>query len=235
MFKFPLFCAILLVHTVSIAQPKLYFGADVAYAADHYKIEDPAGYINKIPLDGVFYGVNLRLMVDNYSYLETGIYARSHREGIGFRNDIYTTGTGPQSILLPLRFGLSIPLFHEKIRINPVAGYTLGIRNDHETIGIDGEFNQPDNISYNIIHDYPTRIYSLIQTGLNIDFRIFHKSFIHLSGNHYAGLQDILVQDISYTVNNGPQNKAKQTYKGSFLSIGIGVSIPLGDAAINKK
>ncbi len=211
---------------------KLYMGFDLTFATDNYRIEDPGGHLVKGQLSSAVYGMTFRYMADKHSFVETGLYRRMHREGIYFHKDYGATGTGRWSFMIPLRFGMTIPVV-KNVRISPVAGFVLGIskNEDYEVWGEGNtKISDAEEYSWRYDIDYPTDVYTLLQAGLSIDVRVFNNCMLRFTTSYYAGLQELYVQDTRYTAKNGPQVQAKIINKGSFLAApGIGFSFPVGD------
>lgn len=230
-------CIGFLLYGIAGAQPQLYIGADVAYAQDYLKLQDPVGHLKKPFLDGVFYGARFRYRIDNYTYVELGAYGKGHREGIAFRYaDFYASGSGRKSVVIPLRFGLTLPLYRKDIYINPLVGYVVAVANHHENLASEGSFQEPgkDKYHYTYTPQYPAREFSLVQAGLAVDIRCLRHAFIHLSASYYAGMQKIFIQRIFYDINDGPLNPANSYTRGNFGSIGIGISYPLNKEEHNQ-
>jgi len=221
-------CLSLFVSTVSLAQSsspsRTYIGVDVAYVADKYGFNDPGGRLEQPQLDGALWGVNVRQVLMKYLYLETGVYTRPYKVGIAFRNAGSTGGTDRKAVLLPLRVGARLPLFKEKVIISPVVGYVLALANEGQTPWSYGDLHdlEGNKTHFDYTVQYPTQAFSLLQAGLGFDIPLWPKTLLSINTSYYQGLDKILIQHVTYSVNNGPETTATAYTKGSTYSIGIG-------------
>lgn len=220
----------LFYHSAVIAQTETYIGVDVHYVADRYNINDAGGHLQDAALDAAMAGIYIRHIVLKPLYLEAGFYTRAVRQGIAFPGTGTSTNFGRRAFMLPLRVGGKLSLFHEKLYICPVVGYVLAMTNNEELGKVDGTLQEfpGDTISFTWTSRYPMQTYSLVQACLSVDIRIFRKALLRISGSLYAGFEDILVEKVDYTVNGAASFTSTSATKGSFSSIGIGISLPIG-------
>jgi hypothetical protein len=227
-------CLSLTLSAASLAQPstpnRTYIGVDVAYVADKYGFNDPGGSLEQAALDGALWGINLRQVVMKYVYLETGVYTRPYKVGIAFRNAGSTAGTDRRAVLLPLRVGARLPLFKEKLTVSPVVGYVLALANEGQTSWSYGDLQdlEGNKTHFDYTVQYPTQAFSLLQAGLAFDIPLWPKTLLSINTGYYQGLDKILIQHITYSMNNGPETTATAYTKGSFYSIGIGLRYQVG-------
>lgn len=220
------------LHGVAMAQSQTMAGFDIAFAGDFIQIKDPNGNITNPQTSSAFYGVAIRRYIDKHFYIEGGVYRKAHREGIAFANYYSATSTGIQSVMVPVRFGVSIPLLKKSVMISPEAGLTTGVTNEDYNIRAEGQFQEPGNKAYYFTYtlQYPSRIFFLVQMGANADIRLFRNTFLHLSSGYYGGLQKVIIEHISYSVDGNPLLPATIYNCSSFYTVGIGLRFAIGHA-----
>lgn len=219
-------CLSLCIFTGSAApaQTSTYIGAEVAYSADIYSINDPGGRLSDADINSALWGATIRHVMRKYVFLETGIYARAYKLGIAFDNEIGSGGTDRTAVLVPLRVGGRLPLFKGALALCPVTGVTLAWANESQGALLDwaSQMSGTDKIDYFYKVQYPAQVFPLFQAGMGIDIRLWPKGLLSLSTNYYAGVNKTLIQHIEYKVNNGPVTAATAYTRGSFYTIGIG-------------
>jgi hypothetical protein len=67
----------------------------------------------------------------------------------------------------------------------------------------------------------------LIQAGLGFEFKLFQTALLSLSTNYYAGLKKLIQQDITYTVNNGLEQRGTAISKGDTFGLGVALKYPI--------
>lgn len=77
---------------------------------------------------------------------------------------------------------------------------------------------------YNYRKSFP-----LIQAGLGLEFKLFEKVLLSFSANYYAGLKKVIQQDITYKVNNSPEQTATAQSKGDTFGLGIDLKYPISN------
>lgn len=213
----------LLITNTPQAQPRIYIGAEIAWSADILSHTDFDGYIKGAPLNSALYGINCRFQLAENFFVETGVYARAYKLGIGFSNGDYTSGTDRTGAILPFRAGARIPFFKGAIALTPVAGISLGITDEGEPFDYDGGHSYDGiELYYRYTPQYSTQVLALLQAGAGLDIRVGKRALITANTNYYGGLSTILTQNITYSVNNGAEKNATISGKGSFYSIGLG-------------
>jgi len=217
-------CICLLTSVVSQAQSHTYIGSEVAYSEDIFHMDDPGGYLKRAPLSAALWGVNIRHVMLQHLFVETGLYSRGYKQGIMFKNEMGTTSTDRSATMIPFRIGGRFPFFKEAIAVCPVVGYTLALASEGQTLKVEAD-NSFDGTRVQYIYtlQYVSQSFSLLQAGLGVDIRLARKVLLSINSNYYSGLNKTLIQHISYSVNNGANNNATAYTKGSFYTVGIGI------------
>lgn len=217
-------CFALLGGMASMAQSSTYIGAEVAYSADLFKINDPGGRLSHADINSALWGATICHVMHKYVFLETGIYARGYKVGIAFDNEIGSGGTNRTAVLVPLRVGGRLSLFKDAIALCPVTGVTLAWANESTGSLLDptSVTTSKGRIEYFYKNQYPAQVFPLFQLGMGIDIRLGQKTLLGLNTNYYSGVRKILIQHIEYTPENGSMVKATRHTKGGFYTIGIG-------------
>lgn len=224
MTRFITCCFCLFNCMTSLAQNTTHIGAEVAYSADFFKINDPGGRVTHPDVSSAIWGATIRRTFNKHVFLETGVYARAYKLGLAFDHNFGSGGTDRTGVLIPLRVGGRLPLFKGAIALCPVTGISFGITDEGLGGKVDGvrQWEGVERIEYEYTIHYPSQVFSLFQAGMGMDIRLGQKALLSLSTNYYGGISKILVQRIEYTPGNGTATKATQHTNGGFYTVGIG-------------
>lgn len=221
---------------------KTYLGFEFSVANDLFDIIDSGNELKAVPLLNTPFGFVLRQDFYRKLYFETGVIWKYFQEGYGFKSiDSFGGGSGDPSYIIPFRVGVSINLHKEKIYLVPVIGYSLGINpwwfTYYDDIGGGGGFyvDGSTEISSHDKTTWESDTYSLLQTGLGLDFRIFRTMLFSISGNYYTGFNEVMRMDIEYTMNNSNPYKGTATSKGEFWCISTSLKYPISNFWTRKK
>lgn len=211
-------------------QRPVFIGAEIAYSEDHYQVHDPGGKVVHAQLGCALFGLTVRKMISSCFYLETGVYTREYKEGIGFKDNLSSSGTGRRVGQLPLRIGVSLPVLKKRFFIRPVAGLVLNVAGKQEYSNSWGDILYPDGdiLHFEYDYKYQTDVFFLMQVGLSVDIRLGQRCFLGISASHYEGLQKIHIQEIKYGMNNDPLSSVSTSSKGNFCSVGAVFSYRIG-------
>jgi len=224
--------------THAIGQNKTYFGMEAAMTNDIYEITDNGNNLKSVPLVTGLWGFNLRQDIHNI-FLETGLIRKYYDEGFGFHSmDGYGSSNAIDAWIIPLRLGTKINLCKDKIYFVPIIGYSFCINSDYGSYGY-GSGSQKsgsDSISYNYSDNVSlTKNFSLLQTGLGFEFKLFKTAILSVSTNYYTGFKKTVQLDINYKTNNSATTTGKAFSKGEFWSFGVGLKYPISDFWTKKK
>ena len=226
-----------LLSTTCFPQKKTYIGIEGSIANDRVTIEDNGNELKHVPLLAPLVGINFRHEIYKNLFVEAGLLYKPYDEGMGFKLDRgYSTGTGFNSWIIPLRIGTSIKLFEGIINLVPVIGYSFCRNQDY---GYDSVYapgsswgyikTQQNSIAYSGATTYNNKTFSLVQTGLGIEVKLFRTVNLNFSANYYLGLNKVYQQDVLYNINNSPDQSAKMVSKGQFWSVGVKLQYPISN------
>ncbi len=231
----------------SYSENKTYLGLELSFANDLFEITDTGSELKAASLPNTPFGIVLRQDFYRKFYFETGVIWKYFQEGYAFNSiDTYGWESYDPSYLIPFRVGASVNLLKEKIYLVPVIGYSLGVNpwwffydlgyGEGVTYGSgthtdDGSIVIADNEKTT----WESRTYSLIQTGLGLDFRLFRTMLFSISANYYSGFNEVMKIDIEYTVNNSSPYTGTATSKGEFWCISTALKYPISNFWTKKK
>lgn len=223
-----------------IGQNKTYFGMEAAINHDIYEITDNGNNLKSIPLITELWGFNLRQDIHNI-FLETGLIRKYYDQGFGFHSmDGYGSTNAIDAWIIPLRLGTKINIYKDEIYFVPIIGYSFCINSDYGSYeyGYGSGFQKSgsDSISYNYSDNVSlTKSFSLLQTGLGFEFKVFKTAILSVSTNYFTGFKKTVELDINYKTNNSATTAGKAVSKGEFWSFGVGLKYPISDFWIKKK
>jgi hypothetical protein len=221
---------------VTFGQNKTYFGIEAAVTGDFYKINDNGGEIKKTPFTSGLWGINIKQEITNKLFLETGLIRKYYSDGVNFKK-ISSTSTNNEfnAWFIPIRFGASINLKKNKIFIVPVIGYNFCINSNYGEVGgtgasgFVGESNG-NKVTYSYTSNYNlVKTFSLLQTGIGIEFKLFKTASLSFYSNYYFGFKKINVLDIKYSINNSNTQSAEAISKSNMTSFGVQVKYPISN------
>lgn len=231
---------VIIVCLISLAygQNKTYFGLEFSLANDIFKISDNGNYLIKIPLINGQGELKLRQEIRRNLFIETGLIMKYYQQGFGFKSiPYYGSSSGDPSWIIPLRFGFKLNILKEKIYLVPVVGYSFGINPPY---GNGLGYGNPTSSSTTIDYDYTenpnvSRYFSLLQTGIGFEFKLFKTLLFSISTNYYGGFRETTHLDINYTVNNSNQTTGTAISKGEFWCVSTGLKYPISNFWTKKK
>jgi len=219
-------------------QNKTYFGLEFSVANDIYKITDNGDYLINVPLVNAIGGFNLRQEINRYIFVETGLILKYYWQGFGFRTiPYYGSSSSDASLLIPIRLGLNFNLYKAKVYLVPVLGYSLGINPPFGYgTGRGKQTSSTTTITYNYTENPNVyQVFSLLQTGIGFEFKLFKTLLFSISTNYYRGFNNTTHLDINYTVNNSNQTTGTAISKGEFWCVSTGLKYPISNFRPMKK
>ena len=222
----------------SYGQNKTYFGVEFSVANDIYEITDNGNYLMTIPLIDGQGGFNLRQEINRALFVEAGLILKYYWEGFGFKTIPYygSTSSDP-SWIIPVRFGLNLNLYNDKIYLVPVVGYSFGINPSYGYgLGYGKQVSGTTVINYYYTENPDvSRYFSLLQTGFGFEFLLFKTLVFSISTNYYKGFNKTTQLDINYTVNNSTQTTGTANSEGEFWCVSTGLKYPISNFWTMKK
>ncbi len=153
---------------------KTYLGFDLAIANDIYKINDSGDYLESVPLYNVTWGFNIRQGLSEKFFIETGFIVKFYQEGFGFKAmPFYSTTSSDASWLIPIRGGMNVNIYKQKLFLVPVIGYTFGI---NPPFGYGWGYGKQESNAISIVYNTMenedvNRYFSLLQFGAGLSSR----------------------------------------------------------------
>lgn len=224
------------------SQNMTYFGMEASFTNDVYEITETGDDLTEGPHLSGLWGFNLRQDVTNYFFVETGVIRKYYDSEIGFKPINISFASGAiDAWVIPLRLGTRLNIYKEKIYLVTVVGYSFCI-NSYYGYGnaITGPgFAKTANYSVSFSYSENTdleKYFSLLQTGLGFELKLFKKIILSVSSSYYAGFENVIeLKDITYTVNNSNTFTGNSISKGDFWSFGAGLKYPISNFWTKKK
>jgi len=223
--------------TLIRGQDNFYLGFDTSLANDWFKIEDDDNNLVSTPLYNVTWGFNVRKDIKDPIFIETGFIYKYYWNGIGFKNiSNLGSGSGDNSWLIPLRFGLYANIYKNKVYFVPLIGYTFGINPPFGSGRTTGSYMDSNTvIEYQYVENpNVSRFFSLLQTGIGVEALLYNTLLFSISANYYSGFNTTTHLDITYTINNNPPSKAIALSKGQFGNLNVGLKYSFGQLFARK-
>ena len=219
--------------------PRLRLGIDFGYKGDLYKLNDPAGGLKNDVIPGGYFGISLSRDLNDHFLLETGARHVQYWEGIHFKGlPAYGSATNAiNSWQIPFLVKYRLHTRNDRFSLTPSAGYVMGINTDkakdfppdwlqREGSGSIGDGENTYHYAYQGYYNYH-RIISLFEAGLSFDYRTRWGLQLSLGGAWQGGFYKIMQQDVTYSVNDGPEHEATYTSNGNNFRITLGASYAL--------
>jgi hypothetical protein len=219
-------------------QNKTYFGIEFLAANDLFTITDNGDYLMPVPLINGQIGLQVRQEINRIIFIESGVILKHYWQGFAFKTiPYYSSSSSDPSWIIPLRFGLTLNLHKEKIFFIPVVGYSFGINPPFGYgLGYGTQTSNTTTIDYNYTENPDvSRYFSLVQTGVGLEFKLFKTLRLSTTANYYSGFNKITQLDIQYTVNNAGPVTGKAISHGTFWGIGAGLKYPISNFWASKE
>src|SRR5688500_13284917 len=204
------------------AQNKTYFGLEFSLFRANHKIRDNGNYLMTLTLMYAQVGLTIRKELQKTVFVEAGLIVKPYSAAIGFKPiPVSFVGTEGVSLLIPIRLGLNLNVYEEKIYLVPVIGYSYSA-NRPSNYGRDSgtQESSTTTIAYTSLENPDvSRYISLLQMGIGFEFQIFDVLRLSVSTNYYKGYTPIWISDIDYTVNNSSSTTGTVTSKGDFWCV----------------
>ena len=233
---------ILLTSSISFGQHMTYIGAEGAITSDKYEIIDPCQSITSTAIITASWGISIGQQIHRNLVLESGVIWKYYDEGFEYTREtsfgsLGSITTGFQSIQIPLRLIARINLNNNKLFLNTVVGYHLGINRDY---GYDTNGPLPIPIpsfgrGYNVFGTdtikTPTtensislrKTFGLIEAGLGLEYLINTSFIVSISESYFAGLDMVNQETMSTGITNGTttctSDSAVGFSKGSYSNL----------------
>tara|TARA_B100000674_G_scaffold269412_1_gene222466 strand:+ start:837 stop:1571 length:735 start_codon:yes stop_codon:yes gene_type:complete len=189
------------------------------------------------PIGGLIVGHE----VQNKLAFETGFLINNYGESYRFKGDFGDfTSTSILACQLPVRLKNRINLWKNKLDLSTTVGYSLVINNyyDVTSSGLYESFSSSSGSIYHVYSEYVSksqkRFFGLIETGVELDYKLNNSSTLYLSTTYLAGLSKVVELDVLYSINEGKEETANVFSNGDYFSILFGIRYPLANLLPDK-
>lgn len=186
------------------------------------------------------WGFHINHEINKNISLETGFIRRTNVARFNFENPAYKIPAGYpwqlddfKSWQLPVRFIFNFPVLEDRLWISPLIGYCLayrsnpgrGFENFPSSSG-SGTMNS-NSWQYNFVsYASKNRFYSLLETGVGIQYRVINKLRLSLNISYFTGFTT--VSRISATVTrNSETSSFFATSTDECFNVRLGLSYPI--------
>jgi hypothetical protein len=221
--KILLLYSLLLISFCATAQHKYDIGLEGGFLFQRYKLNDPAGQLQKRRNQPTPNGIGaIALQVNTPHHLVykvvAGFYVINYNYELKTQDYFYPKGITEQFFLMG-NVGYSLPL-GKKLAIIPLAGAALNFQTIY-----DGNqyYDFPYTTGVEVKSETPSVVFPTINGSLELQYAISKRTKLLLGGNYMAGITNRATHTISYKENGGPIHYASMTSKGSFLYFNAGI------------
>jgi hypothetical protein len=180
------------------AQNRTYFGLEFSLFRDIPKIKDNGDYLMTLPVMEPLGGITVRQEIKKQIIVEAGVIVKPYSDAIGFKPiPVSFAGTEGISLMIPIRLGMNLNVYKDKIYLVPVIGYSYSA-NTPTGYGRDSgtQESSTTTITYTSTKNSDvSRYVSLLQMGAGFEFHIFNL-LLSISTNYYKGYSPIWISDI---------------------------------------
>ena len=227
-----------LMSVAMTAQDQIYIGFEVGATKDIYEFSGNENHITPAQWHNATWGLTLRKDLNDFISLETGITWKSYYEGYTFHfltpvisgssSHISNSYTSWQ---IPLRIRSKIHLSKDKVFLTPILGYQWCIASNNIPSVSTSQTSINDFMvsSSNTTTFDSERTFSLLETGLGLEFRILKKAIFTASASYFTGFKKVMNLDIAYEINDEPITHANMYSKGEYRSFTFGVRYMISD------
>ena len=224
-----LFLVLTIAYAKLFCQSKNYIGLEATKTNNYFNIDAP-NLFHKKPFATGQIGLIGRRDFSKHFALEAAIVNHRYSGSLTFQKMQFANCTDliVKSYLVPLRLIFKQNISNENIFLSATAGYTFGFSNfsyvgycTFYEVGGDSLVIRPVGTSK------ASKNFSLLQTGIGIEFKLGNEGILSLNTNYYLGLNTLISTPIEYTINTNPIQKATWFSKGAFWDFGISYKHPI--------
>ncbi len=226
---------LILPFMVSQAQKRITLGVDAGYKGDLYRLNDPDGFLKNTPAHGGYVSFNLSKEFSKHWLLETGARLMNYQSGIRFKGTPATTVTGSMNTWqIPLSLKYRLYTRNNRFSVTPFAGLAISFNNDyvasfppdHSYSSSGGSyyygenkyaFDQTDHFNYK-------NVFPLFETGVTFDYHTRWGLQLSLGTSWQGGFTKVIQNDVTYSINDGPEHHATYTSHGNNFRVMFGMS-----------
>ncbi|MBK9632760.1 MAG: hypothetical protein IPO62_17185 [Saprospiraceae bacterium] len=214
------------------AQHNISIGLEGGPSLDRYEMHDEGGRLVAKPLYNGSVGINVGFHFMNYFSLETALIFKDYTKGYGFaieNREVGFSGFAYSTFQIPLRVRGSIPLYKDKIFLSTVVGYhhsfirsSPGGRFSIVSLSSEYAFESNEIYSETVVDQF-----SLLETGLGLEFRLINGMILRASAIYFTGFADVTRNDLQYSYNGSLFKNASVRSKGEYASLNLGLNYTL--------
>jgi hypothetical protein len=189
------------------------------------------------------FGLTVRRHINKSLSGEIGVFTKPYTVGFGARLSSFSIESNSSSaftLQIPLRLNSKINIYKNKIFIGATIGYVYAFNLSSGRGDTSGVYNpkysnntksQTDSIFYfTRTRTTNDKQFSLIQTGLSVEFRLYKNISLEVFYNYYTGFKHFQDTKITYIINDSPIYFTKMFMTGSYSSFGLSLQ-----SAIHKR
>jgi len=210
------------------AQNNISIGLEGGPSLDRYEMQDDGGRLVALDLYNGAVGMNVGYHFMNYFSLETALIFKDYTKGYAFaiqNREVGFSGFAFSTFQIPLRIRGSIPLYKDKIFLSTVVGYHHSfIRSSSKgelsivSVGSEHAFESNEIYSETVVDQF-----SLMETGLGLEFSLINGLLFRASASYFTGFKDVTRTDLQYSLNGSLFKNASVRSKGEYASINLGL------------
>ena len=233
---------LLLLPCVVVGQNRTYVGVETGPKFELYQYQDNGDGLYTQPFFfSPIIGLTIGQELNRLFTLETGFTLNNYGESYRIR------GIGPFNVIgasnailafqIPLRLKARIPVIKERISVVPSLGYTLAINDDYNSSGRSGSFSTNPDPQFNdstrtsAVSTYSfQKTYGLLETALAVEYQYPNEVILYLAGSYLRGFNKVVELDVSYRINDQPEQTGRVFSNGDYFSVVFGIRIPISRA-----
>lgn len=236
--KFVFKALFILLPVVAIGQNRTYIGLEVGPKFEVYQSVDNGDALYTQPFFySPIYGLTIGQEINPHFTVETGMYLNNYGESYRIEGENgYQAGDGLLVYQIPLRLKARLDLIKEKLSLVTTVGYTIAINTDYGSSGSGSGFTSStnplftDSIRTEDISDYSfQKTYGLLETGLALEYQFNNSFILSLAGNYMTGFGRISQLDVTYKINNEPEQTGTVFSNGDYFSVVVGLKYPISN------
>ncbi len=218
------------------SQNKTFIGGEFAMTGDIYDIIDPCNLITTTPLITGSWGIIIGQEINKNFIIETGLIRKYYDEGFGYNIESLILGSSSNAFntwQIPLRLKARINLLNDKLFLTTTIGYHFSINTEYGYGGGSGggslvDGNDTIKVLYTI-NDSISKTFSLIETGVGLEYIAFDGFIISLSSSYYTGFKKVYQLDITTEGHNCSTDNAFGISKGGYWNIAFGIKYAMSN------
>ena len=214
---------------MGFSQKNTYFGGELAMTGDVFDMNDPCGLLTSTNLITGYWGFSVGQEINRNLLIETGFFIKYYDVGYGYSSGFGNVGFSSNAFdsrQIPVRLKARFNLLKDRLFLTTTVGYHFCFNYDYgDDYGSGGSEtiigNDTVNMSYTV--RALSKDFSLIETGVGLEFALFDGFIVSLSSSYYAGLKKIYQMDITRKDADCISTDSYGISKGSYWSVAFGV------------